>query len=804
MKISESWLRSWVNPSLDSEALAHQLTMAGLEVDSNDPIAPPFHGVVVGEVLTVVQHPDADRLRVTTVNVGTANGGEPLQIVCGAPNVAVGLKVPVAMIGAVLPKDFKIKPSKLRGVDSQGMLCGATEIGLDDGVDGLMVLPADAPIGQDIREYLRLDDRILELGITPNRGDCLSVKGLARELAVLNSLAINEPAIAIAPVTIDRTLAVHIADAVQQFGCPRYAGRVITGINPQAKTPTWMSDALVRSGTRTHNLLVDITNYVLLELGQPLHAFDLAKLQGDISVRVSQAGEKLTLLNDQEVTLDDDTLLIVDDSGAIAMAGVMGGFSTSVTEETTDIFLESAFFEPLALAGRARRYGLHTDASHRFERGVDFELPVSALERATTLILQLAGGQAGEITIVEQLAALPKRAPISFTLAQVRRLLGFDVTADFVVNTLMSLGIQVTGNEHSWSATPPTHRFDMSIAPDLSEEVARIYGYDNIPIKSPMQPMSFVPTEDRLSIQQLRQTLVTLGYQEAVSFSFVDEKLERTLNPQVNPLRLANPMSSELGVMRTTLLSSLIPCVQYNLNRQQNRIRFFETGLRFIPNDYSSKIKQEISELKQIQTLALIATGGRVPEQWTEAKPQMDFYDFKADVSQLLLSARIAVNFDKSTRPWLHPGQSAEIMRQGVSIGYLGRLHPSLESALDLGVTWVAELDVFTLTEPQQSKFTELSRFPSVRRDIAVLISDSIQVSQIQLTIASVAGDSLTQSWLFDEYTGQGVEVGTRSLAFALLWQHPERTLEDTEIKDGMQRVVEALSHTYGATLRAS
>ena len=799
MKISESWLRSWVNPALDSEALAHQLTMAGLEIDSNDPVAPPFHGVVVGEVLTVVQHPDADRLRVTTVNVGQANNGEPLQIVCGASNVAVGLKVPVAMIGAVLPKDIKIKPSKLRGVDSQGMLCGATEIGLDDGVDGLMLLPLDAPIGMDIREYLRLDDRILELGITPNRGDCLSVKGLARELAVMNSLAMNEPAIAIAPITSDRTVAVHIDDAVQQNGCPRYAGRVVTNINPQAKTPKWMSDALERSGTRTHSLLVDITNYVLLELGQPLHAFDLAKLQGDIRVRVSQAGEKLTLLNDQEVTLDDDTLLIADDSGAIAMAGVMGGLSSSVTDETTDIFLESAFFEPLALAGRARRYGLHTDASHRFERGVDFELPISALERATTLILQLAGGQAGPVTLVEQLAALPKRSVIPFTLSQVRRLLGFDITADFVVSTLTSLGVQITGNENAWNATPPTHRFDMSIAPDLSEEVARIYGYDNIPIKSPLQPMSFVPTEDRLSIQQLRQTLVTLGYQEAVSFSFVDEKMERVLNPDVNPLRLANPMSSELGVMRTTLLASLIPCVQYNLNRQQNRVRFFETGLRFIPNE-----KQEISELKQIPTLALIATGGRVPEQWAEAKPQMDFYDFKADVAGLLHSARIAVNFDKSTRPWLHPGQGAEIMRHGVSIGYLGRLHPSLESALDLGVTWVAELDSLTLTEPQQSKFTELSRFPSVRRDIAVLISDSIQVSQIQSTIASVAGDSLTQSWLFDEYTGQGVEVGQRSLAFALLWQHPERTLEDTEIKDGMQRVVEALSHTYGATLRAS
>jgi phenylalanyl-tRNA synthetase beta chain len=795
MKISESWLRDWVNPAVDSDAMSHQLTMAGLEIDSNEPVVEPFHGVVVGEVLTMVQHPDADRLRITTVTVGK---GEPLQIVCGASNVAVGVRVPVAQIGAVLPKDFAIKPSKLRGVDSQGMLCGATEIGLDDGVDGLMILPSDAPIGTDIREYLKLDDRILELGITPNRGDCLSVRGIARELAVINGLTLNEPIINAAHVTSDRTLTVTIAPDVQRSACPRYAGRVISGINTTAATPSWMADALVRSGVRTHSLLVDITNYVLLELGQPLHAFDLAQLQGGLSVKVSQ-GESLTLLNDQEIKLDNDTLLICDDAGPVAMAGVMGGLRSSVTDTTTDIFLESAFFEPLALAGRARRYGLHTDASHRFERGVDFVLPVPALERATGLILQLAGGQAGPVTVVEQLDSLPKRPAIALTLVQVQRLLGFEVTADFVFHTLQSLGMTVTGNENGWQVTPPSHRFDLSIAPDLSEEVARIYGYDNIPVKMPTQPLALLPTADRLSIQALRQTSVTLGYNEAVSFSFVDEKLERQLNPDVNPLRLANPMSSELSVMRTTLLSSLIPCVQYNLNRQQNRIRFFETGLRFIPN-----AKQEISALQQIPTLALIATGGRVPEQWTEAKPQMDFYDFKADVVQLLLSGRIGVNFIKSTRSWLHPGQSAEIIQHDVCIGYLGRLHPSLEDALDLGLTWVAELDIAPLTQPLQSKFTELSRFPSVRRDIAVLISDSIEVSRIQATIAAVAGDFMTRVWLFDEYTGQGVDVGMRSLAFAMLWQHPERTLEDTEIKDGMQRVIDALAQTYGATLRAS
>ncbi len=800
MKISERWLRSWVNPQVSSDALGHQLTMAGLEVDSQEPVAPHFTGVVVGEVLTVVQHPDADRLRVTTVNAGSdVNGGQPLQIVCGAPNVAVGLKVAVALIGAVLPGDFKIKPSKLRGVDSQGMLCGASEIGLEDAVDGLLIMSADAPIGVNIRDYLALDDQIIELGITPNRGDCLSVRGLARELGVINNLAVNEPAIVTSNVSSDRALTVTISDDVQRLGCPRYAGRVITGINPTAATPAWMADSLTRSGVRTHSLLVDITNFVLLELGQPLHAFDAAKLQGGIQVRVSTAGEKLKLLNDQEVTLDGDTLLICDDAGPVAMAGIMGGLDSSVTDATSEIFLESAFFEPLAIAGRARRYGMHTDASHRFERGVDFELPLPALERATTLILQLAGGQAGPVTVTERLDALPKRASIPFTLDDIRRLLGFGVSADFVVGTLERLGIQVTGHELDWHALPPSHRFDLTIAQDLGEEVARIYGYDNIPFQMPIQTMTLAPASDHLSLQALRQTLVTSGYQEAVSFSFVDEQMEKTLNPDVTPLRLANPISSELGVMRTTLMASLIPCVQYNLNRQQNRVRFFETGLRFIPDATG-----DISQLAQIPTLALIATGGRVPEQWSEAKPQMDFYDFKADVSQVLLSARVGVNFIRSARAWLHPGQSAEMIHNGVSIGYLGRLHPSLEDQLDLGVTWVAELDLEVLMLTHRSKFTELSRFPSVRRDIAVLISGKIITSDIQDTITQAAGELLAQVWLFDEYTGQGVEQGDRSLAFALLWQHPERTLEDSEIKDGMQRVIDALAHHYDATLRAS
>ncbi|TEU29407.1 phenylalanine--tRNA ligase subunit beta [Alkanindiges illinoisensis] len=796
MKISENWLRSWVNPAVDSDVLAHQLTMAGLEVDDSSTVAKPFTGVVVGEVLTVEQHPDADRLRVTTVNIGS---GEPLQIVCGAPNVAVGLKVPVAIIGAVLPGDFKIKKGKLRGVESHGMLCGASEIDLEDSVDGLLVLPQDAPIGVNIRDYLQLDDRVIEISITPNRGDCFSIKGIARELGVINNLPVTP--VEIQPVTA--TIADKKQVQLHSAGCPRYAGRVIKNINAQAKTPQWMVDALSRSGIRVHSVLVDITNYVLLEQGQPLHAFDLSKIEGDIQVRQARPQEKLKLLNEQDIELADDVLVISDDHKVLAMAGIMGGLDSSVTDSTTDIFLESAFFDPLAIAGRARRYGMHTDASQRYERGVDFELAMPAIERATQLILQLAGGEAGEVVLVEQLEALPKRLPIALSLAQVNQLLGYNVAADFVEQTLSRLGMQVNDNGNidskGWEIIPPSYRFDIAIKEDLIEEVARIYGYDNIQTKMPVLEIELKPAQDRLSIQQLRQTLVSLGYQEAISFSFADEKLEKQLNPEVKLLKLANPISSELGAMRSTLLSSLIPSVQYNLNRQQSRVRLFETGLRF---DYEQATG--IQDLKQIPTLAMIATGTAIPEQWHAKAQPMDFYDLKGEVERVLASAQLTAEFKPGSLPWLHPGQSANIVVQGQVIGYLGRLHPALEDQLYLGKTWVCEIDLDVLLQPYVSNFTELSRFPTVRRDIAILISANITIDQIQHTIQLAAGEWLIQSWLFDVYTGQGIDAGQRSLAFALLWQHPERTLEDAEIKEGMQRVIDALQDTYKATLRAS
>ncbi|MCU4552816.1 phenylalanine--tRNA ligase subunit beta [Acinetobacter nosocomialis] len=793
MKISENWLRTWVNPAIDSNTLSDQLTMLGLEVDELAPVAKPFTGVVVGEVLTVEQHPDADRLRVTTVNIGS---GESLQIVCGAPNVRAGMKAPVATIGAVLPGDFKIKKGKLRGVESQGMLCGASEIDLEDKIDGLLELPADAPVGLNIREYLKLDDNVIDISITPNRGDCFSIRGIAREIAVINQLQMNEPEIK----SVDATITDEKKVVISTEGAPRYLGRVIKNVNVKAVTPEWMEQALARSGIRTHSILVDVTNYVLMELGQPMHAFDLAKIEGTVQVRQAKPQEKLQLLNDQEVELQEDVMVIADDQKALAIAGIMGGLASSVTDDTTDIFLESAFFAPLAIAGRARRFGLHTDSSQRYERGVDFELPLIAMNRASQLIQELAGGEFGPITIAEKSDLLPKREAIELKQAQVDQLLGYQVAAEFITDALTRLGCEVTVKaDGEWSVVPPSHRYDMAIYQDLIEEVARIDGYDNIQISLPSMDVQLAKYQDRFEIAQLRQTVVTLGYQEAISFSFADAKLEKQLNPQINPLMLANPISSDLAAMRSTLLSSLIPCVQYNLNRQQSRVRFFELGLRFDYQDANS-----IQDLKQIPTLALIAVGSREPESW-HAKPQpMDFFDFKGEVQEVLAAGRVKVEYVRSERSWLHPGQSAEILVDGKSIGYLGRLHPSLENQLDLSTTWVAELDQAAVLQSYVSNFTELSRFPSVRRDIALLISDNINVRDIQQLIEKTGGELLDSTWLFDVYTGQGVEEGKRSLAFALLWQHPSRTLEDAEIKSGMDNIIQVLENTYQATLRAS
>ena len=801
MKISEQWLRQWVNPNNSSEQLAEQLTMAGLEIDDRFAVARAFSGVVVGEVISVEQHPDADKLRVTQVNIGTA---EPLQIVCGAPNVTIGMKAPVATVGAVLPSDdakgFKIKNGNLRGVDSNGMLCGASEIDLTDSIDGLLELPADAPIGMDIREYLGLDNQILDISITPNRGDCFSVRGIAREISVINDLPMQPPEIpANVAVTDDgATLAVTVS-AVE--ACPRYLLQSISNIDRSIDTPKWMQDALVQSGLRSHNFLVDVTNYVLMELGQPLHAFDADTIDGDIVVRLAHPSETITLLNEQTITLTGDELVIADDKGALALAGIMGGQRSSVTDSTTNIVLESAFFNPLAIAARARRFGLHTDASQRFERGVDFELPELALARAVDLITSVTGSQAGQIVKAESIKHLPARAPITLPITKVRDVIGIEIEPAVMVRILTQLGFEVEQQADSLLCTPPSYRFDMSIKEDIIEEIARIYGYDNIPSVLPHLQVSMDYDDTADLTHQMKLALVDNGYMEAISFSFSDAKIEALLDDKAlgEVLALANPISSDLAVMRRTLLSSLLPCVQYNLNRQQPRVRFFETGLSFVG--------QSISELVQTPSIALVAVG----DVWEEQSYQnraLDFYDLKHDIEQLLPaqvdSARI--RYERSALAFLHPGQSAKLYIDDQYVGWLGQLHPNTAKQLDLPATWVAQLalaPLLTLVREQHA-ITTPSKFPQVRRDIAILVDSDISLQTLQSTIRAVAGELLTDLWLFDVYQGDKVPTGQRSLAFALIWQDRTQTLSDEAVKAATDKVVQALTEQHAAQLRDS
>ncbi len=801
MKISEQWLRQWVNPENTSDQLAQQLTMAGLEIDDQFAVARSFTGVVVGEVMSVEPHPDADKLRVTQVNIGR---DEWIQIVCGAPNVRVGMKAPVAIVGAVLPTNdsqgFHIKASELRGIASNGMLCGASEIDLVDSIDGLLELADDAPVGIDIREYLGLDNQIFDISITPNRGDCFSVRGIAREIAVINELDLQLPEISMecAADNTANTSNVQVK-AVEQ--CPRYLLQAISDIDRTIDTPKWISDALVQSGLRTHNFLVDVTNYVLMELGQPLHAFDADTIEGDIQVRLAKPQESLTLLNDQILSLVGDELVIADDEGILALAGIMGGKRSSVTETTTNILLESAFFSPLAIAGRARRFGLHTDASQRFERGVDFELPMLALARARELITSVTDGKAGQIVAIQSTEQLPSRAPIDLPIAKVSEVIGITIDTGVMTRILTQLGFIVEQQEEILSCTPPSYRFDMSIKEDLIEEIARIYGYDNIPSTLPHLQVSMDYDDTADLTHEMKLALVDIGYMEAISFSFSDAKLEALINDEAlgEVLALANPISSDLAVMRRTLLSSLLPCVQYNLNRQQSRIRFFETGLSFVGHS--------ISDLVQTPSIALVAVGDVWDEQAYQNRTT-DFYDLKHDVEQLLpaLIEGSRVRYERSELDFLHPGQSAKLFVDDHYVGWLGQLHPNTAKQLDLPTTWVAQLSLAPLLElaRQQQAITTPSKFPQVRRDIAILIDSDISVQTLESTIRSTAGELLTDLWLFDVYQGDNVPKGQRSLAFALVWQDPTQTLSDEAIKTTTDKVVGALSEQYGAQLRDS
>ncbi|MFP1736031.1 phenylalanine--tRNA ligase subunit beta [Lonsdalea quercina] len=794
MKFSELWLREWVNPAISSEALSEQITMAGLEVDGVEPAAGAFNGVFVGEVVECEQHPNADKLRVTKVNVG---GERLLDIVCGAPNCRKGLKVAVATIGAVLPGDFKIKAAKLRGEPSEGMLCSFSELGIADDHNGILELPADAPIGTDLREYLNLDDNIIEISVTPNRADCLSLQGVARDVAVLNGVAFNAPEITPVEPTITDTFPISV-EAPE--ACPRYLGRVVKGINVKASTPLWMREKLRRCGIRSIDPVVDVTNYVLLELGQPMHAFDLARLDENITVRTAQEGEMLRLLDGNDAKLNAETLVIADSSKALAMAGIFGGEHSGVNEETQDVLLECAFFNPLAITGRARRYGLHTDASHRYERGVDPELQSQAMERATRLLLDICGGEAGPVIDVTHDKNLPARATIELRREKLDRLIGHHIADGKVSDILERLGCQVTRTADGWQATAPSWRFDMEIEEDLVEEVARIYGYDNIPNEAALAPLKMTShREAHLSLKRVKTMLVDHGYQEAITYSFVDPKIQALVHPGEEALILPSPISVDMSAMRLSLWTGLLGAVVYNQNRQQSRIRIFESGLRFVPDrDAEQGIRQEMM-------LAGVITGSRYEEHWDLARQPVDFYDLKGDFEAVLaLTGKLsAVEFRAEANPALHPGQSAAIYLDGQHIGFIGVIHPELERKLDLnGRTVVFEVLWDKISDRVVPEAADVSRFPANRRDIAVVVAENVPAGDILAECKKVGANQLVGVNLFDVYRGKGVEDGYKSLAISLVLQDTARTLAEEEIAATVTKCVAALKQRFQASLR--
>ena len=806
MKFSESWLREWVNPELSSEELAHQITMAGLEVDGVDPVAGEFSGVVIGEVVECGPHPDADKLQVTKISLGdysstTVEKGELVDIVCGAKNCRLGLKVAVATVGAVLPGDFKIKKAKLRGVPSFGMLCSESEIGLADDSEGIMELAADAPLGTCVREYLDLDDVTIDVDLTANRGDCLGIKGLAREVGVLNSLEVTEPVITKATPTIDDSLTINIE---ANEACPRYLGRVIKGINPSATTPLWMVEKLRRCGTRSIDPVVDVTNYILLELGHPMHAFDLAKLDGGINVRFAKSEEKLTLLDENEVTLKEGTLVIADDSKALAMAGIFGGLESGVTSNTTDIFLESAFFAPLAILGKARQYGLHTDSSHRYERGIDPTLQFDAIERATELLLSIVGGQAGPVVEAKSDADIPQIKDVSLRREKLDGRIGHHIEDDKVTEILTRLGFTVTttgeGVAKVWQVVVSAYRFDIKIEVDLIEEVARIYGYNNIPNISPKATLKMCENKEaKLSLSNLKQVLVNRDYQEAITYSFVDPKVQALLHPEQEVMTLPHPISSEMSVMRLSLWTGLLQAMVYNQNRQQGRVRLFEAGLRFVPDESAE------NGVRQQNMLAGVISGQRVDEHWSMEKAATDFYDVKGDVEAILALTCDAqgYEFSKAEVDALHPGQTAKITKNGIYVGCVGALHPELERKLGLnGRTLIFELLLSEVLVQKIPEASDISRFPANRRDLAIVVKEEVDAKKVLQLIEKVGGNYLIDLNLFDVYQGQGIDDGFKSLAIALVLQDTSKTLEEKDITDVIDRVVETLKTELNASLR--
>lgn len=793
MKISEQWLREWVSLPYGRDELIARLTMAGLEVDAAMPVAGSFSGVVVGHIVGCEPHPEADKLRVCRVDAGQ---GEPVTIVCGAPNARAGLKAPLAMIGATLPNDLVIKQARLRGIESHGMLCGAGELGMDIPGDGLLELPEDAPVGTDLRAWLQLDDVVLELGLTPNRSDCLGLLGLAREVAAFSRLPFQGLNIASVEPACDARFPVQVS---APSACPRYAGRVVRDVDLSRPSPMWLREKLRRSGIRSIDAVVDVTNFVMLELGQPMHAFDLDSLDGHIDVRLAREGEAITLLDGKEIELAPDTLLIADSSKPLAMAGVMGGQGSGVSTTTRNLMLESAFFAPLAIAGRARRYGLHTDSSHRFERGVDWRLQELAIERATRLIIDICGGVAGPLTLVESAGHLPPVAEIELRAERVEALLGLALPAEDIEDTLARLGMEVSTQESGrrWTVLAPSHRFDIAIAEDLVEELARIYGYDRLPTRLPRGDFHIAAQpEGQLDLARLRRALVARGYQEVVTYSFVDPLLQKQLDPDVEPLALANPISADMAVMRTTLWAGLLGAARHNVHRQQPRLRLFEAGLRFVPS---------ADGLKQEPVLAGLLLGPALPEGWAQPARKVDFYDAKGDLEALFSLTGLPSVFavEPAAHPALHPGQSARICRDGVEVGALGALHPRLQRELDLpGNVFLFEIRQSALLAGGLPQHRELSRFPAVRRDVALIVDRKVPVAEILALARGAAGETLRDIVVFDVYEGTGVGENSRSVALGLTFQHASRTLTDDEVSAWVDSAVSLLKQQVSAALR--
>jgi phenylalanyl-tRNA synthetase beta chain len=791
MKFSEKWLREWVNPDIDTDTLVEQLTIAGLEVDGVESAAGEFTDVVVAEVVSVESHPDADKLSVCQVNDGS---GETVQVVCGASNVYAGMRAPFARVKAELPGGFKIKKARLRGVESFGMLCSEQELGLAETADGLMDLPPDAPAGKPVREYLGLDDMLIELDLTPNRGDCLSIMGIAREVAAINEVTIN--AVKTSPVNpvIDDRLPV-VLDAPGD--CPVYCGRVIRGINQQAVTPLWMQEKLRRSGVRPISPVVDVTNYVLLELGQPMHAFDINKLDNEVHVRRATAGEQLTLLDGKEITLDEEVLVIADNSRALAMAGIMGGADSAVDEETRDIFLESAFFNPLTIAGRARQYGLHTDSSHRFERGVDPQLQAKAIERATELLLDIVGGQAGPVITAVDEAKLPEAVEIMLRKERVNRVLGVELSDELIESMLTRLGISMSGADGQWQVRPPSYRFDLTIEADLIEELARLYGYNNIPQTQPQVPQYMTAREEnRLELDAFKDVLVQRGWQEAVTYSFVDPTVQAKLSPERRAVELSNPLSTEMSQMRTSHWTGLIQALQYNQNRQQQQVRLFETGLNFIGS---------IDELEQDTWISGVSAGPYWPERWDSANRAIDFYDTKGDLEALISLTRSPelIEYKAEKHPALHPGQTARIYCKNEPIGWLGSLHPTLEKAFDLeGPVYLFELNIEALLQASPRRFEPISKYPAIRRDLALVVDEDVDAEQILKKIKAYAPEIIQKAVIFDIYRGKGIETKRKSIALGLILQDYSRTLTDEDVEEVISGVVMDLKTSLGAALR--